>query len=179
MCNILFLVFVLLSLLSPNSHSENRLQAARSTDVSGRWIVTADFNGTPIYFSLELSQQGDKLTGNVDGDKLTGTVSGNSVHFVSKDEQGGTAECTATLQGETLSGSFVYTDPDNAAHPETHQFTATRVPERHSTTPQHHEFTPTTFYRQFSASIKPVMTISPGDSVHTTLSMRAARMKRA
>src|SRR5206468_219810 len=34
--------------------------------------------------------------------------------------------------------------------------------------PQRHEFTPTTFYRQFSAANKPVLTVSPGDTVHTT-----------
>src|SRR5207237_255264 len=33
---------------------------------------------------------------------------------------------------------------------------------------QRHEFTPTTFYRQFSAVNKPVLTVSPGDTVHTT-----------
>jgi acetamidase/formamidase len=31
-----------------------------------------------------------------------------------------------------------------------------------------HEFTPTTFYRQFSATNKPVLTVSPGDTIHTT-----------
>jgi hypothetical protein len=30
--------------------------------VSGRWMVTADFYGTPLNFMLELNQQGDKLT---------------------------------------------------------------------------------------------------------------------
>jgi acetamidase/formamidase len=34
--------------------------------------------------------------------------------------------------------------------------------------PQRHEFVPTTFYRQFSAANKPVLTIAPGDTVHTT-----------
>src|SRR4051794_1118050 len=31
-----------------------------------------------------------------------------------------------------------------------------------------HEFTPSVFYRQFSARTAPVLTISPGDSIHTT-----------
>src|SRR5262249_53252509 len=30
------------------------------------------------------------------------------------------------------------------------------------------DFVPTTFYRQFSANTKPVVTISPGDTLHTT-----------
>src|SRR6266550_3437725 len=48
------------------------------------------------------------------------------------------------------------------------QFKAGPLPGRRAGTPQRHEFTPRTFYRQFSAANKPVLTISPGDSVHTT-----------
>jgi hypothetical protein len=29
----------------------------------GRWMVTADFTGTPIYFQLELTQEDEKLGG--------------------------------------------------------------------------------------------------------------------
>ena len=35
---------------------------------AGRWTVSTDFYGTPLYFSLELEQNGDKLTGNFSGD---------------------------------------------------------------------------------------------------------------
>ena len=63
--------------------------------ISGRWSVTSDFNGTPIHFRLELNQQGDKLTGELSGDKLEGTLQAGAIHFVAKDERGGTAECQA------------------------------------------------------------------------------------
>ncbi len=46
--------------------------------------------------------------------------------------------------------------------------TATRPPQPRKGPPQRHEFTPTVFYRQFSASNKPVLQIAPGDTVHTT-----------
>ena len=52
--------------------------------------------------------------------------------------------------------------------PSTHQFTAKIVPARRAGPPQRHEFTPTVFYRQFSAANKPVLTVSPGDTIHTT-----------
>jgi acetamidase/formamidase len=42
------------------------------------------------------------------------------------------------------------------------------VPQRRPGPPQRHEFTPTTFYRQFSAANKPVLTVSPGDTIHTS-----------
>jgi amidase len=136
--------------------------------LSGRWIVIADFYGTPINLPLQLKQDGDRLTGEFDGDKLEGTVDGRSVHFLAKDDRGNTAKCEVTIQGNNLSGTIAFTDVDDPAHPGTHQFTATLVPKRRDGAPQRHEFTPTVFYRQFSALNKPVLTVSPGDTIHTT-----------
>ena len=136
--------------------------------LSGRWVVTSDFHGTPLYFKLELTQQGDKLTGNFGGDKLEGTVSGSKIHFLAKDEHGGSEDATATVQGATISGTVIFVDGDNLGHPETHEFTAKLVPLRPTGPAKRHEFVPTTFYRQFSPFNKPVLTINPGDSVHTT-----------
>jgi amidase len=42
------------------------------------------------------------------------------------------------------------------------------IPPRRGGPPQRHEFTPTTFYRQFSPFNKPVLTVAPGDTIHTT-----------
>jgi len=168
MSRILFLAFCVPGLLlALNSRSEYAQEAA-ATGVSGRWTLSADFYGTPIYFAVELKQDGDKLTGNFGGDKLEGTLTGNSLHFVAKDEEGGTEECQATLQGAAMSGTVVFTDADDPAHPGTHQFTATLVPQRRTGAPERHDFMPATFSRQFSAASKPVLTISPGDTVHTT-----------
>jgi len=41
--------------------------------IAGRWIVSADFYGSPLYFMMELEQTGEKLSGNFDGDKLEAT----------------------------------------------------------------------------------------------------------
>src|ERR1017187_3162497 len=141
---------------------------AQSPTVSGRWFATADFYGTPINFSLDLSQQGDKLTGSFDGDKLEGTLTGDALHFLAKDEHGGTEELTATVQSGVISGTIVFVDSDDKEHPTTRQFTATLVPQRGPGGPQRHDFTPTIFYRQFSAANKPVLTVAPGDTIHTT-----------
>jgi amidase len=141
---------------------------AASSGLSGRWLVNADFYGTPLYFQLELKEEGGKLTGKFGGDKLDGTVMGNSIHFVGKDEHGGTDECTATVKDGVISGTFVFKDPDDPEHPSTHSFAATLAPERRAGAPERREFTPTVFYRQFSATNKPVLVVSPGDTVHTT-----------
>jgi amidase len=136
--------------------------------LTGKWLVKADFYGTPLYFQMELKEEGGKLTGKLRGDKLEGTVTGNSIHFAAKDDQGGTEECTATVEGGVITGTVVSTDADDPSHPSTHAFTASLPPPRRAGAPQRHEFTPTTFYRQFSAANKPVLTVSPGDTVHTT-----------
>jgi amidase len=139
-----------------------------STSVAGRWVVASDFFGTPITFQLELKQDGDKLTGNFDGDKLEGTIQNGAIHFLAKDDQNGTEECTAKVQGDTISGTLVFANADDTEPPITHAFTAKIVPARRAGPPQRHEFTPTIFYRQFSAAYKPVLTVSPGDTIHTT-----------
>jgi acetamidase/formamidase len=144
------------------------LLPAQPSTVTGRWSTKADFYGTPIDFPMELTQQGDKLTGNFDGDKLEGTLTGNALHFLAKDERGGTEELTATLQAGTITGTIVFVDSDDKEHPTTHQLTATLVPERRAGAPQRFDFTPSTFHRQFSAANKPVLTVFPGDTIHTT-----------
>ncbi len=144
------------------------LLPAQSPAVAGRWSAAANFYGTPINFPMELSQQGDKLTGNFDGDKLEGTLAGNALHFLAKDEHGGSEELTATVESGLISGTIVFVDGDDKEHPTTHPFKATPVPERRAGAPQRFDFTPTTFHRQFSAANKPVLTVFPGDTIHTT-----------
>lgn len=163
-----FAAFALALAVPLRTQTASQATAPATQGLSGQWILTADFHGTPIYMRMELKQEGDKLTGNFNGDKLEGSVSVNSIHFVAKDDRGGTEECTATISAGNISGTVIFIDADDPAHPETRSFTAARVPARPTGPPQRHEFTPTVFYRQFSPLNKPVLTISPGDAVHTT-----------
>jgi acetamidase/formamidase len=159
---LLFLPTLLLAQNAPQTPSSN------PPSLTGRWIVTTDFYGTSLNLSLELSQSGEKLTGNIEGDKLEGTVRGNSIHFLAKDDQGGSEDATATLQGGVISGTVTFVDGSDLDHPSTHTWSATLVPARPTAAPQRHEFIPTIFYRQFSAANKPVLTVAPGDTIHTT-----------
>lgn len=136
--------------------------------LTGRWTVTADFNGTPIYFKLTLRQEGEKLTGEFGGDKLEGSLSGSSLHFLAKDDRGGTEDAKGTVKDGKISGTLVFLNSDDPTHPETHPFTAELVPPRPSGKPQRHDFVPTVFYRRFSPENKPVLTVAPGDTIHTT-----------
>jgi amidase len=139
-------------------------------NLSGRWTVSSDYLGTRVYSPLTLKQQGDKLTGNFDGDPLEGTLRGDTVQFLAKDTQGGTEECTATLSQGKLRGSLVFreTEAGHKTSPVTAAFTANLVPPRRTTAPQRHDFKPESFSRQFSALNQPVLTVWPGDSIHTT-----------
>ncbi len=147
---------------------EAQKAAPAAGPLSGRWTITSDFYGTPIYFKLELEQQGDKLTGNFDGDKLEGTVNGSAVQFVAKDDHGGREDVKAMVKGGAISGTVIFVNGDDPTHPETHPFTATPVRARPSGPPKRHEFTPSIFYRRFSPENKPVLTVAPGDTIHTT-----------
>ncbi len=171
MSKLLFLLLLVPSLLlSPDSWAQDAQKAASpgNATASGRWVVSSDFYDTPIDLSMELKQNGDKLTGEFSGDKLEGTLSGNAIHFLAKDEQNGTEECSGIVVDDTISGTLVFANADDPEPPTTHKFTATRVPQRPPGPPRRHEFTPTSFYRQFSAANKPVLTVSPGDTIHTS-----------
>jgi amidase len=141
---------------------------AQTPSLTGRWVITEDFFGTPRYMRLQLQQDGSKLTGELNGNKLEGTVSGATVHFIARTEQKDTFEVQGTFNQETLTASMIAIDASNRSHPYTFTLTARRAPPLQHRTPQRHDFTPTVFYRQFSALNKPVLTVAPGDTIHTT-----------
>jgi amidase len=144
-------------------------QAAPEKDLSGNWIVSADLFGTTVYLRMELKQDGEKLSGKYSGDKVTtGTVSGGAIHLLATSDDGSTSDVNATLKDGVITGTAIETDANDKDHPSKYTLTATRVIAPPHGTPQRHEFTPTVFYRQFSPGNKPVLTIAPGDTVHTT-----------
>src|SRR5260370_34470109 len=105
---------------------------------------------------MELKQEGEKLSGDFDGDKLEGTLKGNAVYFLAKDEQGGTDEGKAALQGGTITGTVVFTHSDDPARLEAHKFAAEIVPARRGGSPKPHEIVATTVYRELSGANKAV-----------------------
>jgi amidase len=127
---------------------------------------------------MELNQQGDKITGDFGGDKLEGTLTGNAIHFLAKDERGGTEELTATVQSGAISGSIVFVDATTRTshHAPVHGHARSK---RRAGPPQRHDFTPSTFYRQFSAANQPVLTVSPATPSTPPPSMPAAPTKKA
>ncbi|MGO4213057.1 acetamidase/formamidase family protein [Terriglobus sp. 2YAB30_2] len=141
---------------------------AQEQSLTGKWMATVDFYGSPLYWKMELKQDGEKIAGDFSGDKVEGTYAGGKLHFLAKDTQGGSEELTATVVNGQITGTVIWIDRSDKEHPETRTFLADRMPERPQGPAKTHEFIPTVFHRQFSALNKPVLTINPGDTIHTT-----------
>ena len=144
--------------------------AAPSDTLTGRWVVTADLYGSPLYLALQLDQQGAALTGSYDGGKLTGTRSGRHLHFVADDSDSDSVKdvVDADYADGKLTGTAEEIDSDDPDHKTRYSFTALPVPELRPGPPKRHDFKPHVFYREFSPFNQPVLRIESGDTVHTT-----------
>jgi amidase len=142
--------------------------AETSESLTGQWLVTEDLHGTPVYARLDIEQKGQKITGQLDGDKLEGSLTGSAIHFIAKDESGGIEQVDGVLKNGVLSGTIIETDEADESHSDRYSFTAISVRRSQRAAPVHHEFSPSVFYREFSASNKPVLSVAAGDSIHTT-----------
>jgi amidase len=134
--------------------------------VAGDWVLTEDVYGTPLQQRLTVKADGSTLSGTLGRQSIAGSVSGNAIRLTIKNDTR-TDEFTGTISADRLAGTLVRTDTSNSTPFKTSWF-AVRMPGKRAGPPQHHDFVPTTFYRQFSASNPPVLHIWPGDTVHTT-----------
>ena len=134
--------------------------------LDGRWLVSWDTFGAPSFMTMKLAQNHAQLTGDFAGDTLTGTVTNDAIEISAKDDHGGFETLKGTLHDGTITGS-IDIQFDGETKPTNHTFTATFVPARKAK-PVRHDFTPTTFYRQFSAANKPVLAIGAGDTIVTS-----------
>lgn len=142
---------------------------ASAQQLTGKWTTNIDTFGTPTSWNLTLDQKEDTVTGELGGDKLTGTLKGGKLVIHAQDPQGGYEDVTATLTGDTIKGRMIWAQNAAIDHPTTHTFTATRNVAKapNSAPPRTHEFTPTIFRRQFSSEYASVLTVNPGDTIHT------------
>jgi hypothetical protein len=131
--------------------------------VDGDWLLTTDFHGSPLHQRLTLAASAGKLTGDLGGIALDGTITGSTVHFTIKDGDL-VSDFTGTISGATITGKLVDTVPNDTLRT---TFTASRRPVQ-TGKPQRREFVPTKFEHAFSADVKPVLELWPGDSLHTT-----------
>jgi amidase len=134
--------------------------------VSGDWVLTEDVYGNPFHRKLTLRVDGAAVTGTLGQQPIEGTLRGSALQFTIKTEDA-IDTFSGTVSADGVAGSVVHSN-EAGENPRTASWTARRVPARRAGPPQRHEFVPTTFHRQFSASTAPVLHIWPGDTVHTT-----------
>jgi acetamidase/formamidase len=141
------------------------LVRAQST-VAGDWLLTTDIYGNPLHQKLTLKVDGTALSGTIGRRPIEGRVNGNAIRFAMKTDDT-TDEFSGTIAADGLTGALVRTEKGEQ-NPFKTTWSARRVPPRRTGPPERHEFVPTIFHRQFSASNPPVLHIWPGDTVHTT-----------
>ncbi|MGI8469671.1 MAG: M16 family metallopeptidase [Pyrinomonadaceae bacterium] len=95
-----------------NINSYNASSAAPTVNVTGRWNLSLDVQGQKIPVTLDLEQDGDKVTGTLDsmlgkGEIPSGKVSGNKLISTAKTQiQGQDVELNlnGTIEGDTMKG---------------------------------------------------------------------------
>src|SRR2546422_91124 len=125
------------------------------TTVDGDWLLTEDIYGNPLHQRLTLKVDGTTLSGTLGRRPIEGTVSGNAIQFTTKNEEA-TDEFNGTMSAGDLVGTLVHTEKGDQ-NPFRTLWSARRVPAKRVGPPQRHEFVPTIFHRQFSASNPPVL----------------------
>jgi amidase len=135
------------------------------TTIAGDWLLTQDIYGNPLHQRLTLKVDGTVLSGTLGRRPVEGTVTGHAIRFTLRNADT-IDEFNGTLSADGLEGTLVRTE--KGQNPFNSSWSARRIPAKRAGPPRHHEFVPTTFHRQFSASIPPVLRIWPGDTVHTT-----------
>lgn len=140
----------------------------RAAESDSQWLVTTDLWGNPAYQQLDIPDAEGALKGVFDGDPLTGDRNGTTLKFTVTGSDGAVYRFTGTQMQDAITGTADYPDTNHRDQRVSHAFSARRLPQRSDSGPRLHEFVPTDYSNEFSPHRAPVLTIWPGDSVHTT-----------
>jgi hypothetical protein len=107
------------------SHCDHVALAAPAVNLTGKWELALTTPHGPMSGSLDLHQDGDKLSGTCSTDhfgaiSLTGAVEGNKISFAI-DVQGMSFTMVGAIEGEKLSGTI---EPDTGTWVATRQSAA-------------------------------------------------------
>ena len=137
------------------------------TQTPREWLLTTDMYGNPLHQRLTLFAKGEDVSGTLDGISLTGKISGGHLHFLAVDQRKNSTEVDAKLNGDKMTGEISVTSSNAPKDPVRHNFLGSALKDRAAGPPTTVDFKPTKFYNRFSAEIAPVLTIWPGDTIHT------------
>ena len=142
--------------------------APHTTLIAGRWLVKDDYYGQIHYSTLDIQAAGAKLTGRFGRSTFEGTLNGGAFHLVATGSPGEAWTTDGRIVDGALVGAFVIVSSGDPAHPIRATFTATRAPDAPERAPTAVRVHASVFYSAFSAANAPVLTISSGDTVHTS-----------
>jgi hypothetical protein len=109
------------------------IAAAWAADATGKWTWTTNFQGNQVTQTLELKQDGEKLTGSLTGrnnqkiEIKEGTAKGNEISFVVVRDRNGQEVKTVykgKIDGDTLKGTITN---NVGGQDRTREWTATRA----------------------------------------------------
>ncbi len=132
------------------------------------WLLQVDRWGTQTAMTLQFDVQDGQLIGRLDGDRVQGRISGKRIAFSLTDQHGKRYAYHGSVDAQGMHGRADFPDTNDPGERASHAFRARRLPSRISPAPQHHVYAPKDFSNEFSAARTPVLTIWPGDSVHTS-----------
>ena len=132
------------------------------------WIIRTDLWGNPAFSTLTFDREKARVWGVLDGDHVAGEVKANRITFNATNSDGRQSRYSATVMGDQLTGELDAPDTNDPKARVSHRFTARRLPERPAGAARTVEFRPSDYSNTFNAVRPPVLTIWPGDSVHTT-----------
>lgn len=134
---------------------------------SETWIVRTDLWGNPAFSTLTFDREQAKISGDLDGDPVTGDVKARRITFTVTDSGGRQSRYWAKIDGNQLTGAVDAPDTNDPKERALHSVTAWRLPERPAGGVRTVEFRPSDYSNTFNADRRPVLTIWPGDTVHT------------
>ena len=151
-----------------------------AADVTGNWIAEIVASGESQYARVNLTADGGKLSGKWGENTVTGSVSQDNIELVLTDAQGKQmGSLTGRRDGEKIIGTGTLSGgrggrggriggaaPGFASGPVQIGWNLKRAA-LSPAKPQLHQFNPTDLYGTYSGSLKPALTIFPGDTVRT------------
>ena len=141
---------------------------ASAATTTQQWLVATDLWGSPAYATLALTRDGQQLSGTLDGDALEGSAEAGTLRFSARDRKGESYVYQGRIdEAGRFTGEADWPDSNHAGVRMRHRFTARLLPEQPAGGPQEQRYEPQDFSNLFSAEREPVLTIWPGDTVHT------------
>jgi len=136
--------------------------AQSATTPSGKWVSNLKYFDENDYDRLQLELSGTKLAGKLGGDSFDGTFHDGRIEGVVKTGDHETIKFVGALKGDRIEG--IATSVEDKLD---FKWEAYREAPKNAGPAKTHTFEPTQFEHYFSDAIKPVLHVSPGDTVKT------------